>query len=158
MRFNSLLNPIGFPGKAQGDVPASVCVADTRMPETQAPSQGSIRASFSRYLPPPPPPDFSSPLTHPSSPSKPPSPVLPAQRRSLPDVRRGFFLSRPPPETVPPLSTGPAPSMPWRALRQRCRLPPGEAAGCAPKNRIGRAGGFPSVRVCTQPLSASEEE
>ena len=51
MRFNSLLNLTGFSGKAHGEPPASGCVADTRMPETPAPSQGSFRANFSRYLP-----------------------------------------------------------------------------------------------------------
>ena len=51
MRFNSLLKLIGFSGKVHGEPPASGCVADTRMPETSAPSQGSFRANFSRYLP-----------------------------------------------------------------------------------------------------------
>ena len=51
MRFNSLLNLIGFSGKAQGGPPVSGCVTNTRMPDSPAPSQGSFRADFRRYIP-----------------------------------------------------------------------------------------------------------
>ena len=51
MRFNSLLNLIGFSGKAQGGPPVSGCVTNTRMPDSPAPSQGSFRAIFNRYIP-----------------------------------------------------------------------------------------------------------
>ncbi len=60
MRFNSLLNLIGFSGKAHGKPPVSGCVTDTRMPETPAPSQGSFRPiSAVTYPCQPPPPRFS---------------------------------------------------------------------------------------------------
>ena len=39
MRFNSLLDLIGFSGKAHGEPPVSGCVTNTRMPETPASSQ-----------------------------------------------------------------------------------------------------------------------
>ena len=59
MRFNSLLNLIGFSGKAHGGPPVSGCVTNTRMPDSPAPSQASFRADFRRYIPlsAPPPPD-----------------------------------------------------------------------------------------------------
>ena len=46
MRFNSLLNLIGFSGKAHRGSPASGCVKNTRMPEADAPSQVNSRANF----------------------------------------------------------------------------------------------------------------
>ena len=51
MHFNSLLNLIGFTGKAHGNPPTSGCVSDTRISDGPAPSYGSFRAGFSRYIP-----------------------------------------------------------------------------------------------------------
>ena len=51
MRFNSLLNLIGFSGKAHGGPPVSGCVTNTRMPDSPAPSQALFRADFRRYIP-----------------------------------------------------------------------------------------------------------
>ena len=50
MLFDSLLNRIGFSGKAQGDPPAAGF--DTRkMPESPAPSQAASQPDFSSYIP-----------------------------------------------------------------------------------------------------------
>ena len=51
MNLDSLMNLIGFTGKAHGTPPTPECVSDDGMPDDPAPAQGSFRAGFIRYVP-----------------------------------------------------------------------------------------------------------
>lgn len=50
MRFYSLLNLMGFSGKAHGGPPVSGCVTITGMQDSPAPSQEPCKANFTRCI------------------------------------------------------------------------------------------------------------